>query len=118
MKSPATSPTGWWIAGLLIRHSGSDRAPYWNNYRLIRAQDWRTAFRRATEMGENDAAAGNAAFSERQEFIGITDLLPIYEPFADGSEVLWQELWPDESAPNGIPLPIFSESDLETMYQV
>jgi len=68
-------------------------------------------------MGEGDASAGNDAFSERQEFIGISDLLPIYEDFEDGSEVLWEELWPEECDPEGIPLRIFSESDLESEYQ-
>lgn len=116
MKKPLISRTGWWIAGLLEKHSNSDRAPYWNNYRLIRAEDWRTAFRRATEMGEAAARVGNEAFPGRQEFIGITDLLPIYDELEDGAELLWQELWPNEDDPAGIPLEIFSEADLESEY--
>lgn len=117
MKKPATSPTGWWIAGLLHKHSTPDRAPYWNNYRLVRAQDWRTAFRKATEIGASDSRAGSEAFSYPQEFIGISDLLPIYEEFKDGSELLWQELWPEENDPDGAPLRIFSELDLELEYE-
>lgn len=117
MKRPATSPTGWWIAGLLHKHSDPDRAPYWNNYRLIRAHDWRTAFQKAHEMGKRDDSVGNDAFSNRQEFIGISDLLPIYDGFEDGAEVLWQELWPDDNDLNTVPLQTFTESDLELKYQ-
>lgn len=92
MKKPATSRTGWWIAGLLEKHSNTDRPSYWNNYRLNKAGDWRTAFRKAAELGAANARVGNKAFSGHQEFIGVTDLLPIYDEFEDGAELLWQEL--------------------------
>jgi hypothetical protein len=117
MKISATSPTGWWIAGLLIKQSDSVRAPFWNNYRLVKAVDWRTAFRRATEMGLSDVRTGNEAFSKKQYFIGITDLLPIYEDFVDGAELLWQELWPAPDDPDGTPLAVYYESDLQSKYE-
>jgi len=117
MKKSATNHTGWWIAGLLEKHSHPDRAPYWNNYRLIRADDWRTAFRRATEMGESNARVGVEAFGGRQEFIGVSDLVPIYDEIEDGAELLWQELWPDSANPNEIPLDVYSEADLESEYE-
>lgn len=113
----STSPTGWWIVALLERQSDPARAPYWNNYRLIKAQDWRTAFRRATEMGRQDVSTGNEAFHHRQEFIGVTDLVPLYEPFEDGAEILWQELWLDDSKPDQLPLDVYSESHFEAIFQ-
>jgi len=117
MKKSATSRTGWWIAGLLEKHSSTDRAPYWNNYRLIRADDWRTAFRRAIEMGENNARVGVEAFGGHQEFLGVSDLLPIYDEFEDGAELLWQELWPDADNPNDAPLGVFSEAEMESKFE-
>jgi Domain of unknown function (DUF4288) len=117
MKISSTSRTGWWIAGLLVKQSGTERAPYWNNYRLVRADDWRTAFRRATEMGVSDARTCIEAFGDEQNFIGVTDLLPIYDEFEDGAELLWQELWPDKDNPDGIPLGVYSESELESKYE-
>jgi hypothetical protein len=117
MKISSTSRTGWWIAGLLVKHSGTERAPFWNNYHLVRADDWRTAFRRATEIGESDTRAGNDAFSDKQTFIGVTDLLPIYDQFEDGAELLWEELWPDEDDPDGMPLGVYSEAELESKYE-
>lgn len=117
MNKSATSRTGWWIAGLLERHSKNGRAPYWNHYRLIKAKDWRTAYRRATEMGVNSARVGKEAFGGQQDFIGITDLVPIDDEFEDGAEILWQELWPDADNPDEIPLCVYSEADLESMYE-
>jgi len=117
MKKSATSRTGWWIAGLLDKHSNKDRAPYWNSYRLIRADDWRTAFRRATEMGEGNASVGVEAFGLHQEFIGVSDLLPIYDDFGDGAELLWQELWPDVDNPNDAPMGVFSEAEMQSEYE-
>ena len=116
MNKHAISRTGWWIAGLLEKHSFTDRAPYWNNYRLIKAEDWRTAFLKATAMGETNARAGNDAFTGHQEFIGVTDLLPIYDELEDGAEVLWQELEAIEDG-DGVPLRVFSESYFEDMYK-
>lgn len=116
MKNHAISRTGWWIAGLLEKHSHTDRPPYWNNYRLIKAADWRTAFRKATEMGKANARAGNHAFAGHQEFIGVSDLLPIYDEFEDGAELLWEELDASEED-DGIPLRIFTETDLESQYE-
>ena len=100
----AISPTGWWIAGLLERHKNSSRAAYWNNYRLIRAEHWRDAFQRALAHGRRDSEVGSRAFNGITEFVGVTDLVPIYDPFEDGAEVLWQEYDSPEDIAAGAPL--------------
>jgi hypothetical protein len=116
MKKPATSPTGWWIAGLLEKQPETAPSPYWNNYRLVRADDWRTAFRRAMEMGASDARTGNRAFTGLRAFIGVCDLIPIFDKFEDGAELLWQELEASEDD-DGIPLQVFTEDDFESQYE-
>ena len=68
-------------------------------------------------MGMSAASTGVDAFGEHQEFIGVTDLLPIYDEFEDGAELLWQELWPDADNPNDAPLSVFSEAELESEYE-
>ncbi len=68
-------------------------------------------------MGHDEVRVGNGAFSDKQEFVGITDLLPIYDEFEDGAELLWQELWPDPDNHNETPLDVFSEADLESEYE-
>ena len=116
MNQYEQSRTGWWIAGLLEKQPFVDRPPYWNNYRLIKADDWRTAFRKAIEMGEASARIGNEAFSGHHEFIGVSDLLPIYDALEDGAEVLWQELDAIDDG-DGVPLRVFSESYFEAKYK-
>lgn len=108
----SSSPTGWWIAGLLEKQSDPERAPYWNNYRLVRADDWRLAYQRAVEMGLRDAESGNRAFSHQRKFLGVSDLLPIYDAFDDGAEILWQELWPEDDGSDSPPLRVFTEDEL------
>jgi hypothetical protein len=68
-------------------------------------------------MGESNARVGAQAFGGHQEFIGVSDLVPIYDEFEDGAELLWQELWPDTNNPNEIPLDVYSEADLESQYE-
>jgi hypothetical protein len=68
-------------------------------------------------MGESNARVGVEAFGEHQEFLGVSDLLPIYDDFEDGAELLWQELWPHADNPNETPLSVFSEADLELEYE-
>lgn len=111
------SPTGWWIAGLLMRPALSDRGVYWNNYRLIRAEHWREAYSKARTMGQDDAEAGRAALGGSPEFLGVTDLLPIYEPFEDGAEVLWQEYEGLDNSANQAPLETYSEEEMAAVYE-
>jgi hypothetical protein len=114
-RQSATSPTGWWLAGLLQKQSNPDVAPYWNNYRLVKAKHWRTAFRRASRRGEEDAAP-SSAFKFEQQFMGVTDLVPIYERLEDGAEILWEELWPEKRLKRKLPRKVYSERDLERVY--
>jgi hypothetical protein len=113
----ATSPTGWWIAGLLERHRKPEGSVFWNNYRIIRATHWREAFRRAVELGLSNIETGQRAFSHPQEFVGVTDLVPMYDEFDDGAEVLWQEFGPGDCDSSDLPLGVFTETEMETIYE-
>jgi hypothetical protein len=108
MEAPhAISPTGWWIAGLLERHQKPEGIIYWNNLRLIRAEHWREAFQKATALGHMRIEVGNRAFSHIQEFVGVTNLVPIYDPFEDGAEMLWEEYDSQEDNAKEAPLDIY-----------
>ncbi len=113
----AISPTGWWIAGLLERHKNSSRAAYWNNYRLIRAEHWRDAFQKALAYGRSDSEVGSRAFSGITEFVGVTDLVPIYDAFEDGAEMLWKECDSPEDSSEGAPLDTYSEAEMAAIYE-
>ena len=112
----ATSPTGWWIAGFLERHIHLDRTVFWNNYRLIRATHWREAFAKATALGTSDVETGQRAFGYSQSFVGITDLVPIYEDFEDGAELLWQEFDPADCDSSELPLDVVTEQEMASIY--
>ena len=111
-----TSPTGWWIAGLLERHHKPEGTIFWNNYRLIRASHWREAFSKAVAIGLDNVESGQRAFGQLWEFVGVSDLVPIYEEFEDGAEILWQEFGPDDCDSAGLPMEVFSEAEMEAVY--
>ena len=83
---------------------------YWENHRLIRATHWREAFRKAVAMRSSDEAVGKEAFDESPCFLGVTDLVPILEPFEDGAEILWAEFDAEDE-----PL-VYTENDLAAVY--
>ena len=114
-KSPI-SPTGWWLATLLEKKENLVSRPsdvYWENQRLIRASEWREAFRKALAFGASDAAAGSEAFEGRTTFLGVTDLVPIFEPFEDGSEILWSEFNVEDIEGE---LSVYTEEELAAIY--
>jgi len=113
----SVSPTGWWLASLLEHHQATDglsKTVYWENYRLIRASGWREAFHKAQGFGVSDAAVGNEAFSYRQTFVGITDLVPIYDEFEDGAEILWKEY--DASQEDNASSWVYSEEEMASIF--
>lgn len=102
---------------MLERHKLSGRTAFWNNYRLIRATTWREAFRAASALSSEIATAQVNAFGETCMFIGITDLVPIYEAFENGSEILWEEYDASNCEDSNLPLDIYSESEMEAIYE-
>jgi len=103
-KIPARnqSPTGWWIASYIERASWNDekrpsagtRCYAWENTIILKARDREAAYAKAIKL----ASSNKSNFSDekgkragRWDFMGLTDLLPLYEPIADGSEIFWEE---------------------------
>jgi hypothetical protein len=116
MSRPLTnSPTGWWIAGILERQSRDEQVTFWNNYRLVRAEHWRDAFRRALAQGSADEVSGRRAFRGDTTFMGVTELLPIYDAFEDGAELWWQQI--DGGSPAADVPIVFSEDEMEAFYE-
>ena len=111
-----TSPTGWWIAGLLERHVGTDGSiRYWNNLRIFRATTWREAFRKASAQGSSENETGAPVFAE-SSFLGITNLAPIYDEFEDGAELLFEK-WHCPPETDEPPLGVFTEEELESEFE-
>lgn len=89
------SPFGWWIYRELEQwtpspKSKSKKCLVWENTRIIKAKDREEAYAKATRLGQE----GNPRTTDggRWKFLGIADLLPIYEELEDGAEISWNDL--------------------------
>ena len=89
--------TGWWIfceveqwvsdrQKKLTAHS---RCRVYENLRLLRAKSRDEAYRKAMKPGRSGLPWRTNA--GEWQFVGISMLLPIYDPLEDGSEVLWHD---------------------------
>lgn len=97
------SHSGWWWASYLVRFEYYDekrknlsrRCLAWENTILIKASTREQAFRKAVRQGK--LMEGMEAWDEGSGrkgawlFEGLTSLLPIYQPLADGMELFWVE---------------------------
>ena len=89
------SPFGWWIYRELEQwtpNSGSKkkRCLVWENIRIIKARTRDEAYEKAKKLGKQIGPRKTEGGSWR--FLGISDLLPIYEELEDGAEILWNDL--------------------------
>lgn len=95
------SPYGWWIASYVLRAAWDDvprpksssRQLIWKNTIVLKASNRNQAYTKAMRLGK--LAQSNfwnkTSRKGRWVFEGLSSLLPIYEKFDDGAEVLWQE---------------------------
>jgi Domain of unknown function (DUF4288) len=87
--------TGWWIYSEVLQQiSGrqkkllpTSRCLIWENLRLVRAKNREEAYRKAVKWSRIVPSKNN---HDEWRFAGISMLLPVYEDFEDGSELLWQ----------------------------
>jgi hypothetical protein len=89
--------TGWWIfceveqwvSDRQRKPSPRSRYRVYENIRLLRAKNREDAYRKAMRLGRDGLPARTKAGEWR--FVGISMLLPVYEPLEDGSELLWRD---------------------------
>jgi hypothetical protein len=90
------TPFGWWIYRELeqwtpaTQNTKTKRCLVWENTRIIKARNRDQAFAKAQKLGREVSQRRNK--SGVWKFLGIADLLPIYERLEDGAEVLWNDL--------------------------
>lgn len=103
--SRSISPVGWYVASVLVRLEWHDedkndlnrRCLSWENQIIIRAGNPEEAYAKAVEQGKSDEEQGKVWAGDNKErtgtwrFEGLTSLLPIYDEFEDGSEIVWKE---------------------------
>jgi hypothetical protein len=99
------SPYGWWLATYLARFELRGAAPRnsrsrclaWESTILVRANTREAAYRRALRLARLNTPRRWRRYGPppgrlgRWVLVGLSDLLPIYEPLRHGAEIQWAE---------------------------
>ncbi len=95
------SPVCWYVGTYLARfiemadtqnNNPEARFATWENTVLVKAANLEEAFAKVEKLGIEHAEPYKGAetgVDVQWEYIGIIDLLPIYEELEDGSEIMW-----------------------------
>lgn len=78
-----------WVSKRQKKLSPASRCLVRLNLRLVQAKSREEAYRKAIKFGQ--AGMPSKTHGGEWRFAGISMLLPIYDKFDDGSEILWEE---------------------------
>ena len=69
------------------------RVTTWGNHHLIKAKSPEEAFDKAVKLGEekNYKFINSDGIEMESVFVGIGELLPLYEDIEDGAEIMWTD---------------------------
>ncbi|MCF6133552.1 DUF4288 domain-containing protein [Flavobacterium wongokense] len=90
----------WYIAEIIEKREPVNRSENdlrhvvtWGNFHLIKAENPKQAYEKAIKIGkEGQVRFINSNKVEMEYvFVGIADLIPIYEDIEDGSEIMWTD---------------------------
>jgi len=97
------SPVGWYIGSYLIRfvelnekdNDGLEkRFLSWINTIIVKADSFEKAFEKIenfAKLNEEPYKGGPKGIPVQWIYEGVVELLPIYEEFKDGAEIMWGE---------------------------
>ena len=100
------SPVGWYLGSYLLRFIELDdvdrdnpegRFASWENTVLVQAKTIEAAYSKVEKIAKQNSKpyrGGPQGVRVQWEYLGVTDLLPIYEEIADGAEIVWTERLP------------------------
>ena len=106
MHDNSVSPSSWYIGSYLIRfieigtvgnNDPEQRFHSWENTVIVRATSIGEAYDKIERLAQAETEpyeGGPNATPVKWEFVGITEVLPIYEDLEDGAEVMWAEHMP------------------------
>jgi hypothetical protein len=91
------SPSGWWffreiqqwVSTRQKKLTPKSRCLVWENTRIIKAKNRDEAFEKAMRMGE--VGHPSKTLGGEWRFVGISQLLPVYDDLEDGAEILWDD---------------------------
>ena len=97
------SPVGWYFGAYLLRFVELDDAEKndpermflsWENTVLVKAESLEMAYDKIEKIGQESSEpykGGTQGIPVQWEYLGITDILPVYEKIEDGVEIAWAE---------------------------
>ena len=100
------SPVGWYYGSYLLRFVEMDDAQRddpegrfvsWENTVIVKAESLDTAYSKIEKIARAASKpyrGGPKGVRVKWEFLGLTELLPIYEELSDGAEIAWTERKP------------------------
>lgn len=100
------SPVGWYLGSYLQRFVELDdprrmdqehRFTSWENTVLVQAKSLDEAYVKVERFAKQNSKpyrGGPRGVRVQWEYLGVTDLLPVYETIADGAEIAWAERGP------------------------
>jgi hypothetical protein len=100
------APFGWYLGSYLLRFMELDdprlndpdrRFLSWENTVLVRGDSWKEAFRKTEKIGRGHTQkykGGVKGVPVKWEYVGVTQVLPIYEEIADGAEIAFTQRGP------------------------
>jgi len=88
-----------------MENLGTGDSKYWENMMIFAGKRWREIYGKAVDYAKRDEEGGT------QKFRGITNLLPIYDEFEDGAEILYTRIDDDSCLSS-----IYTEEELSERY--
>jgi hypothetical protein len=100
------SPVGWYYGSYLLRfveladkeRDNLDRRFLsWENTVIVKAESLDDAYAKVEKIGKaatKPYLGGSEGVRVKWDYLGVTELLPIYEKLSDGAEIAWAERAP------------------------
>jgi hypothetical protein len=97
------SPVGWYYASYLLRfvelretgrNDAEKRFLAWENTVLVKAKSLDAAYDKVEKIAGTQTKGyrgGPQGIRVKWEYVGITELVPVYERIADGAEIAWTD---------------------------
>ena len=98
MRQKDVSPVDWYLVFALLQHVPDQEEGYgyhslWENTYLVKANSPMVAFDKGVKIAKRDEE--NLEHKGRKggwAYVGIKQVLPIYEKLEDGAELFWTDL--------------------------
>ena len=100
------SPVGWYLGSYLLRfieladkdrNEPDRRFVSWENTVLVKSPTIEEAYKKVAQIAKQNShpyKGGSDGVKVQWEFLGITEIVPVYEKIVDGVEIAWSKRSP------------------------